>query len=88
MAQGQKLVQNASAAEIARVIALRFPDSDLELFEIVTRRHKDTDAWNSVPVMTEAAFNRLLDIMDEAGELSVRVSFADIVNNSFANKIS
>jgi len=34
--------------------------------------------------MEEAAFTRLQEIMEEAGELDGRVPFADVVDNSFA----
>lgn len=34
--------------------------------------------------MTEDSFIRLQDIMESAGELSERVEFAELVDNSFA----
>ena len=37
--------------------------------------------------MQEADYERLLDIMEEAGELSARPAFADLVDNSIAEKV-
>lgn len=47
------------------------------------------DAWMDTPVMLESSFNRLQDVMQGAGELQQqnRVEFADIVDNSFAQRV-
>ncbi|MBQ3077943.1 MAG: ABC transporter substrate-binding protein [Clostridia bacterium] len=82
--RGQQWVAEHTAAEIAEVIAPQFPDTDLALLTTVTERHKQIDAWNQTPVMEQAAFERLQDIMQEAGELDARVPFAEVVDNSFA----
>lgn len=49
--------------------------------------YKSIDAWCSTPSMTEASFNRLLDMLENAGELTQRVDFSKVVNNSIADKI-
>ncbi|HWQ50879.1 MAG TPA: ABC transporter substrate-binding protein [Terriglobales bacterium] len=85
--RGQQWVKDNDAAEIARVIAPQFPDTDLELLTTVTQRHKDIDAWYTTPVMPEEAFDRLQDIMETAGELSERVPYGDLVNNTFAEEV-
>ncbi len=84
--KGQKWVETHSAAEIAEVIKDFFPDSDIKLLTEVTQRHKDIDAWNTNGIMTEDSFNRLQDVIESAGELSKRVEFKDVVDNSFAEK--
>jgi NitT/TauT family transport system substrate-binding protein len=37
--------------------------------------------------MSQESFDRLQDIMEEAGELDVRAPFDKIVNNTFADKV-
>ena len=37
--------------------------------------------------MTDAAFNRLQDIIDNSGELERRVAFADLVDTSYSSEI-
>ena len=84
VARGQEWVKEHSAAEIAAVIEPFFPDSDLDLLTAATQRHKEIDAWNDTPVMKQSAFDRLQDIMEQAGELEQRVPFEEVVDNSFA----
>ena len=36
--------------------------------------------------MTKESFNRLQDVIEEAGELSSRVEFENIINNTYADK--
>jgi len=88
IARAQKWVQETDAAEIAKVIAPQFPDSDLEVLTAVTQRHKDIDAWNSEPFMKKEAFDRLQTVMETAGELSAWVDYEELVDMSFANKAS
>ena len=62
-----------------------FPESDLELLEIVVNRYKTQDAWNKTPVMKEDAFIRLQEVMKEAGELKEIAPYDKIVDNTYAN---
>lgn len=71
---------------MAEAIAPSFPDTDLDLLETVVRRYKQQDTWNKTPVMKEEAFNRLQEVMKEAGELAEFAPFDKIVDNSFAEK--
>ena len=86
IAKGQKWVAEHSAAEIAESIVDQFPDSDMDTLTAAIQSYKDIDAWNATPVMTEEAFNRLEDVIIEAGELSGKVEFSASVDNSFAEK--
>ena len=82
--EGQLWIQNHTAREIAEVIAPSFPDSDIDVLETVVNRYKEIDAWNSTPAMTKDAFERMQDVISEAGELSERVPFESIIINTFA----
>ena len=37
--------------------------------------------------MSEEAFNRLQDVMENAGELEKRINFDDVVNNKYAENV-
>ena len=37
------------------------------MLENSIQRYKDIDAWNKTPVLTEEAFNKLQDVIEEAG---------------------
>ena len=84
IAKAQKWVETASDNEIAKAMQPFFPDTDIPTLEIVAKSYRETDSWMKTPVMTEEAFNRLLDIMDLNGELKARVDFNELVDNSFA----
>lgn len=47
-------------------------------------RYKTIDAWRTELTMTEASFNRLQDILDNAGELPKRVEWKKLVENGYA----
>ena len=50
------------------------------------KRYRDIDAWRTELTMTEASFNRLQDIIEEAGELDTRAEMHKLVNNVYAEK--
>ena len=85
--KAQKWVANASDNEIAQAMQPYFPDTGIPTLEIVAKSYRKTDSWMQTPVMTEDAFNRLLDIMDFNGMLKSRVDFKELVDNSFAEKV-
>lgn len=50
-------------------------------------RYKAIDAWRTELSMTEDSFERLQDIIENAGELSKRAKMSELVNNTYANKV-
>ncbi len=51
------------------------------------KRYKDIDAWRTELSMTEDSFNRLQDIIDNAGELERRAQMNELVDNTYAQKV-
>ena len=82
--EGQLWVQEHTAREIAEVLVDSFPDTDVDVLEKVAKRYKDIDAWNHTPIMTEESFERMEDVIMQAGELKERAPFDAIVVNDFA----
>ena len=82
--KGQQWVKENSAKEIAKSVQSFFPDTDLELLENVIQNYKDIDAWNETPVLKEESFNKLQDVISEAGELKQKAPYDKIVNNNYA----
>ena len=85
--KAQQWVVTASDNEIATALEPFFPDTDIPSLEIVAKSYRETDSWMTTPIMTEDSFNRLLEIMDSAGELTGPVDFSSVVDNSFAKSI-
>ena len=84
IAKGQKWVQEHTDLEVAQAIADQFPDTDVAVLEKVAARYRGIGAWKTDPSMEEADFSRLMDVMEEAGELEARVDFEKLVTNEFA----
>ena len=85
--RGQQWVNEHSAEEIAEAIEPSFPDTDLETLASCVERYKSIDAWNTDPVLTQESFDRLQEVIIEAGELDEKAPYDKIVNNSFAEKV-
>lgn len=86
--KGQQWVKEHTAREVAEKIQEFFLDTSVDSLENSVQAYKDIDAWNETPFMKEEAFNKLQEVMTEAGELENKVPYNVIVNNSFANKVS
>ena len=86
VAKGQKWVMEHTNEEIAEVIAEFFPDTDTDVLAKVAERYKSIGAWNETPVMKQEALERLETVMETAGELTARVDFEKLTDNSFAEK--
>lgn len=79
-------MQAHTAAEIAKVIAPQFAETDLATIETIVGRYAAQDTWKSDLIFSEESFTLLENILEEAGELDERVPYADLVDTSFAEK--
>ena len=86
VAKGLKWVSEHTDREVAEMIADQFPDTDITVLETVVARYRSINAWKDTPVMLQEDLERLETVMETAGELTERVSFTDLVDNSFAEK--
>lgn len=73
--------------EIAKLVEPYFEGTTMDLLVAAVKNYKEFDVWMTTPVTSRDAFNRMQDIMENAGELSSRVDYDTIVDNSVANKI-
>lgn len=85
--KGQVWVDTHTPTEIAEALQPSFPDTDTHVLEKVALRYKEIGAWKTEPSMTEDSFNRLQDVIIGAGELTEKVPFDKVVNNTYANKV-
>ena len=75
---------------VAQGLVASFEGVSLESIEASIISYKNINAWMSTPVMQESAFNRLLEVMKNAGEIDedCNVKFSSVVDNTFASKIA
>ena len=85
--KGMDYVQPHTPAEIAKVIAPQFAETDIATIETIVGRYAAQDTWKSDLVFSEDSFTLLENILEEAGELDGRVPYADLVDTSFAKKV-
>ena len=73
--------------EVAEAIVKQFPSTTINSIETSIKSYKKIDAWKTNLQATEDSFTRLQDVMQNANELSNRVPFSDIVDNSIAKRV-
>lgn len=82
--KGQQFVKNHTAEEIALVINPQFTELGIDELVTVIQRYKDNDTWCEEPLLKEESLNRLMDVMELAGELTKRVPYDKVVTTTFA----
>lgn len=85
--KGVDYALNHSAEDLAEKVAPYFDGTSKDLLIAALDNYKKTDVWMTSPVTNKDAFNRMQDIIENAGELEKRVDYDVIVDNSVANKI-
>ena len=85
--KAMKWVEVHDAREIAMSIQKYFTDIDFETLVMVVDRYKSCDVWSHTPVLEESSYNKLLDIIELAGELEKRVDYNRIVNTNIARTV-
>ena len=84
--KGMDYVSTHSPEEIATVIAPQFPETDLATVTAIVTRYYQQDTWKDNLIFNEESFQLLQDILQDAGELSRRTEYTNLVTTSFAQK--
>lgn len=85
--RGTEYAMSHSAEDCAKLVEPYFTGTSMDLLIKAIDNYKTHDTWTTTPVTDKAAFERIQDIMENAGELSKRVSYDTIVDNSAASKV-
>ena len=84
--KGMDYVNSHTAEEIAKVIQPQFKETDLSTITTIVSRYKEQDTWKKDLNFNEDSFTLLQNILEEAGELSERVPYEDLVTTEFSQK--
>lgn len=84
--KGQKYVEEHTAAEVAEVIAPQFKETDEKTIEKIIARYAGQDSYKTDTVFEEDSFTLIQDILEEAGELSERAPYEELVTTEFSGK--
>ena len=86
--KAQDWVYDNSAEDVAKAIQPYFDNTDIELIATVVERYRAQQSYALDPIIDEQEWNQLQDVMEEAGELPKRVDYGELVDTSFAEKVS
>ncbi len=84
--RGLQYVNTHSAEEIAATIKPQFQETDTASIAAIVERYKKQDTWKNDTIFAKESFELLENILEEAGELSARVPYEDLVTTVFAEK--
>ena len=82
--KGMDYVQSHTPEEIAEVIAPQFQETDLETITTIVKRYYDQDTWKENLIFEKESFELLQDILEDAGELSERAKYEELVQTEYA----
>ena len=85
--QGYNYLMNASNNEIINSLKPSFNTTSDALILASVKNYIRIGAYASSFVLKESSWNNMLDIIDNAGELTGRVNWTDAVNTTFALKV-
>ncbi|KGR80484.1 hypothetical protein CD29_00910 [Ureibacillus manganicus DSM 26584] len=86
--KAQDFVYSSSAEEVAKAIVPYFENTDVDLIATVVDRYRSQESYAKDPILDQEEWDNLQNIMDEAGELPARIPYEDLVNTTFADKVS
>lgn len=84
--KAQNWVADHSAEEIADVVLPYFENVDRDILISSIDRYKQQGSFASDPIVDEAEWNNLLDVITSAGELDQRPEHSVLVNTEFAEE--
>ena len=82
-----KYINENTPEDVAQKIAPYFDGTSVSALATSVKNYAAIDAWVTDMAMKEQAYNNLLDIIDNAGELEKRLPFADLVQTKRAHEI-
>lgn len=82
-----KYVNETPSATVAPHLTKYFEGVSETSLAASVERYRKIDAWRTELTMTEDSFNRLQDIIENAGELSRRATLEELTDNSYAEKV-
>ena len=82
-----KYIMENPSATVAPYLTSHFEGVSVQSLTASVERYKTIDSWRTELSMTEDSFNRLQDIIENAGELTRRATLNELVNNTYAKKV-
>lgn len=84
--KGLDYVNTHTPEEIAKVIKPQFKETDDARLVSIVKRYYDQGTWKENTVFEEASFDLLQDILLQAGVITDKVAYTDLVTTVYSNK--
>lgn len=84
--KGMDYVATHNTDEIAKLIHTQFSETEFSKLVAILNRYNNQDSWKDNLVFEEESLTLLQDILVDAGVVTERAPYADLVNTDFANK--
>ena len=84
--RGLDYVNSHDPEEIAKIIAPQFAETDQKTVTAIVTRYHEQETWKTDLVFSQDSFDLLLDILQEAGELTDTPPYEELVNTVFAKE--
>ncbi len=81
-------IQTEEVTKVAEGLVASFPSTSIESLEYAITSYKAIDAWMSTPAMTQSSFNRLIEVLKNSSDYDGDVTFAEVVDNTYAYKVA
>ncbi|MBR3891607.1 MAG: ABC transporter substrate-binding protein [Bacilli bacterium] len=85
--KAQTWIYSHTDEEVANAIKGYFSDTTINDLKTAIYNYRKIEAWSKTPILSEESLNKLMDIVELAGELPSRVSYSKIVTTKFANNV-
>ena len=85
--EGYEFVTTKPSSEVAKALVASFEGMSEESLAIAVDSYNENDTWCASPIMTKTSYNRLKEIMENAGELKTDVPYEDVIDFTIAEKI-
>jgi NitT/TauT family transport system substrate-binding protein len=82
--KGMDYVNSHTPDEIAEVIAPQFAETDIETVKMIVTRYYEQGTWKDNVIFEEDSLDLLQNILQEAGELTAKVPYEDVITTEFA----
>lgn len=86
--KGYEFLKNSTPENAAKALSKSFSGMTLEELAIAVNQYIAIDAWCSDMILTETAFNNMLNVLNGASADDYSPVYSNIVNNSFAEKLA
>ncbi len=85
--RGEKFIENHTDAEVAKALKDSFSVNTLEELEASVRQYRSIEAWSKDMILTKESFENLMDILEFNKTIASRSDWANIVDNTIAEKL-